>query len=47
MVHIKTYMFNPFHEQYLVLLTMAPRNTYIRYICFEEIQAEEFYECTK
>ena len=27
MVYIKTYMFNTFYEQYLFLLTMAPRNS--------------------
>ena len=27
MVYITTYMFNDFYEQYLVLLTMAPRNS--------------------
>ena len=27
MVHIKTYMLNHFYQQYLVLLTMAPRNS--------------------
>ena len=27
MVYIKTYMFEHFYQQYLVLLTMAPRNT--------------------
>ena len=26
MVYIKTYIFNHFHQQYLVLLTMVPRN---------------------
>ena len=26
-MYIKTYIFNHFYEQYLVLLTMAPRNT--------------------
>ena len=35
MVYIKTYIFNHFHYQYLVLLTMAPRNspgyTYVQY----------------
>ena len=27
MVYIKTYIFNHFYEQYLVLLTMVPRNS--------------------
>ena len=27
MVYIKTYMFDHFYKQYLVLLTMAPRNS--------------------
>ena len=32
MVYIKTYMFNNFYKQYLVLLTMAPRNSiYLKY----------------
>ena len=28
MVYIKTYIFNHFYEQHLVLLTMVPRNSY-------------------
>ena len=32
MVYIKTYMFNHFYQQYLVLLTMAPRNSTYLYI---------------
>ena len=27
MVYIKTYIFNHFYQQYLVLLTIVPRNT--------------------
>ena len=27
MVYIKTYIFNHFYKQYLVLLTMVPRNS--------------------
>ena len=27
MLHIKTYIFDHFYKQYLILLTMVPRNT--------------------
>ena len=34
MVYIKTYIFNHFYEQYLVLFTMVPRNSLDRLSCF-------------